>query len=345
MRTTRSTKSVLHTLLGVLLGATLQWAPPAQAQGAYTSMVVFGDSLSDTGNIYNTLGGLYPFSPPYYQGRFSNGPVAVEHVAAGLGLTDRFYNFAFGGALTGTEGALPGTGLQRQVGYYGSILQQFGTAADPGGLYVVWGGGNDLRDLIFDLPATADEAVRAVDTVVSNLRSVVSTLHGLGARHFLLPTMPDLGLTPDALSDGKGPLGHVVSSYFNWQLALAYGGLAEQWQDETFFLFDTMGLQQQLVASAAALGFTNLTTPCVDNLLACDPATFAFWDDLHPTARVHEILGGAMLALVAPPVLTLQADGLAIASASAVPEPQTLWTLGVGVLALLALGRRRALAS
>ena len=306
------------------------------AAPAFSSMVVFGDSLSDTGNVYKALGRLYPFTPPYDQGRFSNGPVAVEHLAAGLGLNSTFYNFAFGGALSGTEGALPGTGLQRQVGYYGSILQQYGVGADPNGLFVVWGGGNDLRDLIFNLPTTVAEAVQAVDTVVANLRGIVDNLHGLGARNFLLPNMPDLGLTPDALGDGKGPLGKVVSTVFNQRLAQAYGSLAAQLQGERFYQFDTFGAQQMLMDSAAALGFTNLSAPCLDHLLFCNADQFLFWDALHPTARVHRILGEGMLVALSPPQ-ALQASQIQLLSP--VPEPQT-WLLMAAGLALL-LGRRQ----
>src|SRR5437660_8377950 len=48
-----------------------------------TQMVVFGDSLSDVGNVYAATG-----SPPapYYPGRYSNGPIWVERLAANLGL-------------------------------------------------------------------------------------------------------------------------------------------------------------------------------------------------------------------------------------------------------------------
>lgn len=327
------------SLTRLALAAALVVAPAAQAAGPFSSMVVFGDSLSDTGNIYNALGRLYPFSPPYFEGRFSNGPVAVEHVAAGLGLGNRFYNFAFGGALTGADGALPGTGIGTQAAFYGSILQRYGAAADPGGLFVVWGGGNDLRDLIFDLPATLGEAVQAVDDVVANLQGVVTTLHGLGARSFLLPNMPDLGLTPDALRADKGTLGSTVTSYFNWKLAQTYSGLASQWQDETFYLFDTFGTQQRLLATAGQLGFTNLTTPCIDDLPDCNADQYAFWDDLHPTARVHQILGDAMLDLVSPPVALQVAARMQ--AVSAVPEPATLLTMAIGVVALLGAAHRR----
>ncbi len=60
--------------------------------------------------------------------------------------------------------SLRSTGLQSQVSFDGSILRQTNIDAEPVGLFVVWRGGNDLRDLIFSLPATVDEAVQAMES-------------------------------------------------------------------------------------------------------------------------------------------------------------------------------------
>ena len=71
----------------------------------YDEIYVFGDSFSDTGNVFNATKGAIPPSPAYFNGRFSNGPVWVEYLAPQLGLTfDPSTNFAFGGA-TGAVGA------------------------------------------------------------------------------------------------------------------------------------------------------------------------------------------------------------------------------------------------
>ncbi len=46
----------------------------------FSRIVMFGDSLSDTGKMYGKMRGYLPSSPPYYQGRFSNGPVWLERL-------------------------------------------------------------------------------------------------------------------------------------------------------------------------------------------------------------------------------------------------------------------------
>ncbi len=63
-------------------------------------------------------------------------------------------------------------------------LRDSAGAADPGALYFVWGGGNDYL--------TKDSPVEAAQ----NIGGYVSTLAAAGARHFLVPNLPDLTLTP-----------------------------------------------------------------------------------------------------------------------------------------------------
>lgn len=122
-------------------------APPVN----YAAMYVFGDSLSDTGNDYAATKAqrMTPAIPPsdtpyatYWEGRFSNGPVAVEYlwqliarkpgseltpfVEAG-GLDKKAsVNFAFGGAGSGVQNVtpmgFPVPGLQGQVALYAKAL-------------------------------------------------------------------------------------------------------------------------------------------------------------------------------------------------------------------------------
>src|SRR4051794_18523441 len=116
--------------------------------GPFSNLVVFGDSLSDVGNIAQA-----PFvnepGPYYWKGRFSNGPVYAESLAAGLGLptvvrstSSGGSDFAYGGAkTTGTTGldSLVIQDVDDQVSQYLSSRTANGTT-----LYVVFAGANDL---------------------------------------------------------------------------------------------------------------------------------------------------------------------------------------------------------
>lgn len=112
----------------------------------FDQMFVFGDSLSDIGTLFSLTGGLVPPTPPYFNGRFSNGPVWVENLAPRLGLAfNPSTDFAIGGATSGNQnvGSLPGAslpGLQQQVDNFVAANQ---AGADPNALYLVWAGAND----------------------------------------------------------------------------------------------------------------------------------------------------------------------------------------------------------
>ena len=57
----------------------------------YNNFFVFGDSLSDTGNVAlltATPGFSIPPASRYYQGRFSNGPIAAEMVMEKLDIAE-----------------------------------------------------------------------------------------------------------------------------------------------------------------------------------------------------------------------------------------------------------------
>ena len=62
-----------QTLLACLSITALVLGSAAQANGQapFDELIVFGDSLSDTGNVFISFGA--PPSPPYFNGRFSNG--------------------------------------------------------------------------------------------------------------------------------------------------------------------------------------------------------------------------------------------------------------------------------
>jgi len=195
-------KSIVKVMVCVCVCAV--FGGGSDALGAsFTGMTVFGDSLSDTGNISTLTVGAFPPNPPYFNGRFSNGPVWVERLAASLGLPAVMpsflggSNYAVGGAESGLGHSLavpspaPETNIGAQIGGY---LATHTPTADE--LFVVWGGAND-----FLIAGQPDPTIPA-----SNIVGGIEALALAGARHILVPNLPLLGQTPVALgSTGTDP--------------------------------------------------------------------------------------------------------------------------------------------
>src|SRR5262249_14488779 len=144
----------------------------ASAQPAFDHIVVLGDSLSDMGNA----------------GRFSNGPVWVERLAARLKVElgssqSGGTNFATGGAKLEGGAKLDSrsdpSSLRTQADLSLKISRQSGRT-----LHVVFGGANDVLDAIGQ-PDAADAIRRAVES----LRSIVTDLLARGATDVLVPNL------------------------------------------------------------------------------------------------------------------------------------------------------------
>ncbi len=93
-------KILSYSLIAVLLATTECVAHAASP--TYDNLIVFGDSYCDVGNIFALTGGAEP-AAPYYNGRFSNGPIWLDHVAGFLGVPLKASalggtDYAFGGA-------------------------------------------------------------------------------------------------------------------------------------------------------------------------------------------------------------------------------------------------------
>jgi len=253
---------------------------------AYSAIYVFGDSYCDVGNIFIATGGTTPPSPPYFNGRFSNGPIWVDHVASARSLpmiptlaggTDYCVGGAHAtGPVSTPQGTIPS--VPQQVGLY---LSQHGGKADPRALYIILGGGNDIIDANGAGNPQQLGFQIALAISVSELQ-----LRQAGARNFLIPNLFDIGIIPAAQAQAA----------FARQATLA----ANKSLDNLLFVeqllqgmrvrrLDVYSLFQSIVADATHFGFTNITTPCFDGVHppCADPDHTLFWDDRHPTVFGH----------------------------------------------------------
>jgi phospholipase/lecithinase/hemolysin len=240
-------------------------ASAANAAG-FSAEYVFGDSLSDNGNLAGLVG-AFP-NPPSFDNSFTNGPVAVQLLAESLGLsanaslwltspTSQGTNYAVGGA-TAAAGA-PGinTNLPSQVAAYSGFVSDH---ADPNALYVVMIGGNDVRNAA--LGAGAGAVTDGVDTEVME----ISTLADEGAKHFLIVNVPNVGQIPEFTEAvPPNPMqaadATTFSQMYNTELAAQLQSLelppGAMLQEFNLFAFNA-----NILANAASFGFTNTTDPC-----------------------------------------------------------------------------------
>ena len=335
---------------GVALALTVSTAAHA---GPYTNLYVFGDSLSDNGNLAEAFYHQNFPNPPSYHDSFTNGPVAAEVLAGRLGLTltpslfltgftDVFglfggasyvpgTNYAVAGATAAAApvaGGIPGANLPQQVAAYSA---RAGGIADPNALYFVLSGGNDVRQAALNNLGTT-----GITAGVSNELGSIQALINAGARNIVVVNVPNVGVIPEFAQDNptKAAAATTLSQQFDLALTSGLAGLTRP-AGTNVNLFDLYTFNSNIIANAAAYGITDTTDRCFTNTPLTPVATAAcglnganidqyfYWDAIHPTGKVQALAGNAL------------------AGALGVPEPSTVLLLGFGVVAMAYRMRRR----
>ena len=260
----------------------------------YDSVIVFGDSNVDNGNLaaVGASLGVTINPPPNYGGRNNNGPVVVEYLANDLGVPLK--DLAFSGATTGSElgfGIIPGT-LSQITGY----LSSTGGMADASALYVYWAGSNDLLDLANNTTLPAAAIPGAIDTAISNSNAGLTDLSKAGATEIVVANR-----TPRNDLTSQDNLNGIA---FNTALS---ADLASLHLGSNVLLYDDYSLIADMITSPSKYGFAHTlpTDTCIDIPACANNLTVAnqyvFWDDAHKTTRVHEIMAEAIAAEVPEP--------------------------------------------
>lgn len=318
----------------------------------YNKIIFFGDSLSDNGNLYKSFFKIIPKSPPYYQGRFSNGPVWTETLAQTMQID--YDDYAVGGATALVHApqfqfVAPAL-LEYEVGKY--FLESIGKDKSQN-LYSFWIGANDY------LYGQEKDIDQFANDVVTKEMYMINLLISDGAKNFLVLNLPDLARVPEA--QGNPTLQsryHDLIVANNSKLTDALTQLKNDHPDVNVYFIDIYSffneaidhpeeynqaynvnisnvtescwpgsytLRQQLlekmVRSDVDKGLegttTTLNATVVTNAILhspelsyvysvgkaydsgmqpCDhPEQYLFWDHVHPTATVHQVLSQIVL--------------------------------------------------
>ena len=274
------------------------------SQVPYSNLVVFGDSLSDTGNVFNSTEGLIPPSPPYAEGRFSNGDLIVDAIADYLELpkNESFQsggnNYAFGAAQTG-EGTseygfllpepidVPNIG--QQIDLY--LADRTPTQTD---LFYVYGGAND-----FFTPLLRGE-IPTPETIVGNITTHITELAEAGAQTFVVPNLPPLGKIPLFLEQPEAAaILNNATEEFNQLLDTELDAIALE-LDVTIIEPDVYSITTEILDNPSDFGLSNTTDAFFNQIdpisettnlsLTGNPEEFFFWDIIHPTATATDII-------------------------------------------------------
>ena len=304
----RLSASVVILVLGCAAGAGAQ---------PFSGVVVFGDSLSDSGNLALALG-----LPAGNSATTNPNPVAAEIVAKALGQPvlpslAGGTNFAWVGACVNPAGPCLGS-APSTAAQIGQHLALSGGRAAPGALYSLWGGANDIIAAAAEGPAGALLGASAAGAAYVRQ---IARLQDAGARYVVVYTLPDLGAVPAFAAQPSAAGLSAATGRFNLAVAEGLPALGDG-----VVPIDVFGLFNELLADPGSHDLTNVAgAACAPPVaLACGPAgaglpaayrpgantSWLFADGIHPTGVGHAILADVVLSTLAAPVgVSLAGEG------------------------------------
>lgn len=258
-------------------------------------IIVFGDSLSDTQNLYNATLWKVPHSGSWFLGRFSNGPLWPEYLGRTMQLTP--YVWAVAGAAGDQFLVIPG--FSQQVDSWRKYMREARNYEPAKSLFYVMIGTNDL----LNYGRSPDQSLSAVE---QGLRKLLEA----GGRKIVVSNIPDITRTPAFRTRNDGEAMAEKVRAYNVGLAHLIQRLSAQYP-EALMLFDAHTFFGRTLDAPEQFGFTDALQSCLriaggspfNYLLPqvrrpdCSPDAFVFWDALHPTTRMHREIADAVYAV------------------------------------------------
>jgi outer membrane lipase/esterase len=326
------------------------------AGSLFTGVTVFGDSVTDGGNIPKFTGNFDETpSPPYFNGRFSNGPVFVELFPAFVGVpAKKVLNFAIGGATYGDTTISAVTGDNPPIANLG-VANQVKTFVASGAklgrldLVAINGGNNDFGTVLLTSPIESwnTDVISAADTASANFAKSVKALQGIGATQFLVQSQYSVKGIPNFNDPDIWAADSIYIPRINQNLIRDINAATRP--GDIFYVLDTRTLLADVFANPSKYGFNDGTNPCLDSetgAVCTNSEQRLWWDGQHPTARGHQLLAAAATdTLVAPRTISAQGEVSEATSRRALERaigPVAGWRLNDGRELTVSFGKEYA---
>jgi phospholipase/lecithinase/hemolysin len=258
----------------------------------FTNVVIFGDSLSDTGNVYNLTNGTWPISPPYYLGRFCNGPNWVDK----LNISE-ISNYAYGSATTDNNfvqgftklNTIPVPGVRQQIAMYFNNTNK-SNINFPSTLYILWAGGNDF---IFNSSLT-------IPSIINSLMNSVRDLLASGAKNILVFNQPPFYAFPYISQLNQTALFTALTYLGNNATQMDINAIQNNYRNSSVQIFDIYTVITRILSNNSST-FSNTVNNCWNEfnltavqILCPDPSKYVFLDTYHFTTLVHQLIADAI---------------------------------------------------
>jgi outer membrane lipase/esterase len=281
----------------------------------YSSLVVFGDSLSDAG-WFTDADGPVRFTnrvgPNYAAGAY--GPVAPMLLGSQLGLGEDGLAAANAGGSNWAVGGYRTDQILDTVN--NNYLAGNSFRADSKALYYLTGGGNDFLQLQINFLAPPAVAAQQARDGAGRLADSVRALQGAGARYIMVWLLPDVGSTPaiqgSAILSPYAPTISALGQEFNAELVQQLATI----NAEIIPLNVPLMLSEVLAAPGryglGDLSADELISTCFDgcssenpiygiNGTNPDPTKLLFNDGVHPTIAGQTLIADYAYSLLAAP--------------------------------------------
>lgn len=287
------------------------------ASPSFSHVYVFGDSYSDNGAALTISEEAVKAKIPdaavlpaptesglYWQGRWSNGPTAVELLARkiGAGLSD----YAVGGARCGSGNYYSWLDGWRDTGLRGQVLGFLSgrPSVDPRALYIVGASANDFFQKVdFAKPVSIPDAASQCATDVMD---AITLLKERGARHFLVFGAYALDRVPAVTANHETVMqAREFEDVFDRTMQAELTGTFKETGVTTAW-FSWRQVTEELVHSGPSLKLVDVETPCQSTVpkprKACaDPDAHLWWDEYHPTRHAHALIATRMVEALEHP--------------------------------------------